>query len=717
MENRGIPEGWSGGQASRIGVDPTAPLPADLGSLPQAGGVHQEQIPQGRVAPPVTPKQKRQGWLKNWMFWAALAGLISGGAGLISVAMLLKLPAAPNCPSIFWPMASASVRLHCAQVAANKQTVNDLLQAIALVQALPKDHPWRPEINRFLEQWSLDILDIGDEAFQAGKLQEAIAIARKVPQDVPAYQLVEKRIDGWQSMWSQAEAIYKEAEAELREQHWHQAFMAAVRLLNVDNNYWTTTKYEELNNRIETTREDSNKLAKAQRLAQTGSLDNLLEATKLADSIGSNSYIYQDVKDALVGFGRKLLDMAQEMLDKRDFQEAIAIANQIPASTSLQSEAQDFVTIAEAWQSAGSGTVPSLEAAIATAQKLGSDRPLYNKAQELITRWQLEMEDIAHLERARGLAQQGTVGDLTAAIKEAELIRDTNPRASEAQQEINRWRQRVETIEDSPYLDRAENLAVGENVNSLSAAIDEASHIASGRALYREAQSKIRTWTQKIQLIEDQPYLNRAEEIAQLEDVNSLSSAINEASQIGRGRVLYREAQRKIWTWTQKIQRIQDQPYLDQARLLASSGNIVAAIAAAQRIQPGRALSSEAQAAINDWQGQIRARQNWLEARQLALQGTPDALVQAIRLADRVPTTSPLRSDANVAIAQWSQQMLSIARSRGEYDIPGGIAIAKQIPRGTDAYRVARRQIAIWQKFLNPEPPPTPEQSNTSEQQ
>lgn len=275
----------------------------------------------------------------------------------------------------------------------------------------------------------------------------------------------------------------------------------------------------------------------------------------------------------------------------------------------------------------------------------------------------------------------------------------------------------METVEDKPYLDRAEDLAIGENVNSLQAAIDEASHIASGRALYREAQSKIRTWTQKIQLIEDQPYLNRAEEIAQLEDVNSLSSAINEASQIARGRVLYREAQRKIWTWTQKIQRIQDQPYLDQARLLASSNNLVAAIAAAQRIQPGRALSSEAQAAINDWQGQIRARQNWLEARQLALQGTPDALAQAIRLADRVPTTSPLRSDANLAIAQWSQQMLSIARSRGEYDIPGGIAIAKQIPRGTDAYRVARRQIAIWQKFLNPEPPPTPEQSNTSEQQ
>jgi hypothetical protein len=59
---------------------------------------------------------------------------------------------------------------------------------------------------------------------------------------------------------------------------------------------------------------------------------------------------------------------------------------------------------------------------------------------------------------------------------------------------------------------------------------------------------------------------------------------------------------------------------------------------------------------------------------------------------------------------------LSIAQSRGEYDIPGGIAIARQIPRGTYAYRAAREQINIWQRFLNPEPPKTPEYSNTNNQ-
>ena len=753
MSNRGIPEGWSTSKDSSIGYTnqfPRSQLPVTPGSQPpedgdsvsrpvprpnvdpappsvdfvsphQSSSLHKRQptaeakdfvgespsqqpVPPGGVAPP-PPNPKRRGWLKNWVFWAAFTGLMSSGIGFGSIALLLKLPAAPNCPSIFWPMASASVRLQCAQVAASKQTVNDLLEAITLVQALRSDHPLRQEINGLLEHWSLDILDLADEAFQAGKLQEAIAIASKIPQDVPAYQSVKERISSWQSIWSAADEIYRNAEVEIRQQHWHQAYMTAVRLLNIENNYWTTTKYEELKNRIETTREDAKKLAQAQSLEQKGGLDNLLAALKLAESIGASSYIYQDAQDTVLELGNQMLELAQEKLEGRDADEAIAIANKISANSVLQSEAQDFVTIVSAWRSAWNGTIPSLSAAIEIAQNIGYDRPLYNKAQELISRWQLEIEDVSHLQRARELAQGGTIGDLTPAIAEAELIPDNNPRAQEAKQEINRWRRQVQTIEDQPYLSRALELAIPEDINSLQAAIIEASQVTSDRALYQEAQSKIRNWTRKIQQIQDQPYLDRANQIVNLEDVNSLQAAINEASQIASGRALYQEAQSKIRNWTRKIEQIQDQPYLDQARFLASNGNLGAAITAAQQIQPGRALSREAQAAVNDWQAQIRATQDWQLARRLALSGTPDALKEAINQAERVPTTSPLRIAVNAAIEQWSKQLLRMAQNRGEYDIPGGIAIAKLIPPNTDAYQAAQEQIELWQKFLNPPAP------------
>ena len=701
MRERGIPEGWSAGKASRLGDTnpfPQSPLPG----TPDSQRPEPPVPPGSEDQPPAKKQSKWQRWLRNWVFWATLGGLISGGLGFISVALLLRLPSLPNCPSIFWPMASASVRLYCAQVAANKHTVDDLLRAIALVQALPSDHPLHPEIDRYLEEWSVDLLNLGEESFQAGKLQEAIAIARKIPRNIAAYQLVGKQIDSWQSTWSTAEGIYKDTEAEIRQQHWHQAFMIAVQLLNVNNNYWSTTKYEELNNSIEIARIDATSLEKAQSLAKAGGVDNLLAAIKLADSISKTSYIYPDAQEVLPEYGRKLLDLAQAKLDQRDAQGAIEIANQIPASTSLQSEAQDFIIMASALRSAWLGTLPGLEEAIAQAQNISADGSLYNKAQELISSWQLEIEDVTHLDRAREFAQKGTVDDLRAALTEAQLIPDTNPRASEAKQEINRWRGQVETIQDRPYLDQAEQLASSQDINSLKAAINQASQIARGRALYQEAQNKIRNWNLTVQTVEDSPYLNRAEQLANSEDINSLQAAINEASQIANGRALYQKAQRRIWTWTRKIEQIQDQPYLEQARQQAESGNLPAAIATAQQIKPGRALSSVTQATINDWQGQIQARNNWTRARQIAVQGTPDALVEAISLADRVPTTSPLRSDVNDAINQWSNQMLSVALDVGESDIPRGIEIARQIPRGTDAYNAAQQQIGVWQKFLNP---------------
>lgn len=667
MREPGLPENWSRGIArgDRPGLPNAAnssagsQLPSNSSSEPSELSPHpalRRRKNNSSLPPNITPG-KLPKWLTNWVLWWGVAGLISSGVGVVAISMLLKLPAAPNCPAIFWPLATATVRMHCADVAANKQTVKDLLEAISLVQALPKNHPLRAEINKSLQQWTTDILDIGDRSFQAGKLPEAIAIAKKVPQNIPVYQVVQQRIASWESTWKKAEDTYNQAEAQLPQRNWHDAFMAAVRLLNVGNDYWATTKYEELNRLIETAKEDANSLDKAVALGDRGGINNLLEAIKIAQDIETSSYSYKDAQALIPKLGTEMLVLAQEALERKDAEEAISIANQIPASTNLQLEAKDLVTIAEAWRSAWLDNVPGLEGAIAIAQKVGQDRPLYNKAQELIARWQLEIEDVAHLQRARELAKGGTVGDLTAAIAQAEVVPDNNPRAVEAKEEVDRWRTKVETIEDRPYL-------------------------------------------------------NRAEELALIEDIGSLQAAINEASQINKGRALYSEARRKIRSWRQQIEQIEDRPLLDEARSLASTGNLPMAIRTAEQIKAGRSLSREAQSAINDWEGQINARVNWLESRQIAVQGTPDSLAKAIRVANRIPNSSPLRYEANSAIAEWSNRILSIAQERGQSDIPGAIAIAKLVPLGTEAYPGAQDQIATWQRFLNPPKPEIETQAN-----
>ncbi len=594
-------------------------------------------------------------WTKSWILWTGLLAIVPGSIGLISVALLLKLPEAPNCPAIFWPLASASVRLNCAQLAASKHTVNDLLEAIALVKELPQSHPLHTQVNHFLEQWSQEILQLADQSFQAGNLNEALAIAHKIPSDVVAAKLVQDKIVFWQSTWSKAEGIYQKAQVETSQQHWHDAFMISAKLLSVDNKYWQNTKYEELTAKITKAKEDGDKLAKAESLADGGNVDSILKAINLAESIGKDSYVYQKAQQMIPTLGRKMLDLAQARLDRKDADGAISIAQEIPASTGLEPETQDFITLTDAQRNAWVGSVAGLQTAISQAQQIDSTRPVYAKAQQLIARWQLEIEDVAHLEKAQSLASTGTINDLAAAVNEAQLVPPSNPRGHEARKQIGQWVGQIETIQDQPYLDRAEELAL------------------SG-------------------------------------DTTSLQAAITEASQIKRGRFLYHKAQQRIGKWAGDIQGIQDRPILNQAEDQATTGDLSTAINTAKQIQSGRSLSGEAQKDISNWQEEIDAKQNWKNAREVAVQGTPDALARAIRLAKRVPENNVLRNDANPAIDQWSMQLLDIARSQGQSDISKALVTAQLIPRGTAAYTLAQEQIKSWQQFLNPpQPVQTPE--------
>jgi soluble cytochrome b562 len=672
--NRKIPDRWPTSNSSQPDQSPewkptrdalaaNRPWVASAKGTPGAPLSGAYPVPQDWTAtePPSSPPPKKEGGRKrgfrqSWQFWALLIVLLSGGVGFMSVALLLKLPAVPNCPAIFWPTASASMRLYCAQLAANKQTAKDLLEAIALVEALPKDHPLRPTIDRNIEQWSLEILKIGEQKFQAGQLEEAIEIARKIPPQVKAYNLVEKQIERWKSVWGQAEEIYKKVENELRESNWTQAFREAVKLTSVDNKFWATTKYDEIAKKIQVAREDSAKLDKAYQLSRSGNVDNILEAIKQAEKITQASYAYKEAQDLIAECGKKLLQIAEERLKRRNWQGVLEIANKLPPVLKLDAEKEDLTNLAQALSASASGTSSDLERAIALAGNLRPDRPLYAKAQKLIGTWKQETEDVARLERARVYAQSGLVADLKTAIAEAEQIPNGNPRYQEARREIGRWTTQYETIEDQPYLDRAEQIASFGGSASLQEAIQEASRIAPGRALYKRAQGKIAEWTST-------------------------------------------------------IQREQDQPFLDQARALASTGNLTAAISSAQQISAGRTLYREAQNEIRAWQNEIEGQQLLQQANQAAAPGTANALASAIRLARQVPSSASVKADARAAANRWSDQLLSMANQQASYSLREAIAIAKMIPSGTMSFDAAQVQIQSWQRSL--EPPPSPVQTGS----
>lgn len=540
-------------------------------------------------------------------------------------------------------------------VRSGKGTVDGLLTAINLVEALSKDHPLRAEIDSNVEEWAVDILDLAEKEFNSGNLEGAIATARQIPNDVEAYNVVEKRVRHWQSVWSEGEAIFVEVERQLKESEWTQAFREAVKLLNLDNQYWATTRYDQITQEIALAQEESRKLDGAYVALRRGGIDNWLKAVEQADKINPNSYAHQEAQELIADAKEKIVGHIESLIDKRNWDALLDVTDRLSASLGLEEESEDWRTVASAGSDAQVGTVESLEAAILTAEQLKPSRPLYQLAQELIGRWKIEIQDVAYLDKAKQLAQPGNIENLNAAISQAELIPYNNPRYREARQEINRWTSQIQIVEDRPFLDRAEELAI------------------SGT-------------------------------------IPALQEAISQASLIGPDRALHNEAKERIGQWRYSIEQQEDRPYLDQAIALGNSGDYGAAIAAARQIRRGRALYPEARSHVGRWEREIQAQKDYQEAIVIAEARTPEALITAINILRKVPSSTDVGGESIQALNRWSYQLLAMAKNTANTSsLKEAIRLAKMIPSESDAYDAARSQIKVWRQILEPAPlPPVP---------
>ena len=555
---------------------------------------------------------------------------------------LFRIPNLPNCRAIFWPTASASLRLQCAESYAAQGDVENLLAAIALVDHLPDDHPLRNDINARIEDWATLVLDLAEQSFEEGEIEKAIESARKIPAKTAAAAVVEARIARWQIIWKEGESKFNTAIEKIKEKDFQAAFTLSVELLDVDNKYWSTEKYNELTKKISLAREDSRRLSEALGFAKEGTLKGYKEALKRLKEISKESVFYAEAQGKRKDIAKEMLEVSEGLLADRQLSAAQAMLNAIPRDVDLDEEIADFQIFVTAYQQAWTGNVNGLGNAISRLKAIGKNRPAYAKAQQLIGQWEAEIQDIALLNQAKERASRGSTADLSAAIEIASRISRDSAQWDNASAEISEWRTRVETVQDRPILDRADQLASVGSADNLRAAIQEARKISSGRTLASEAN-------------------------------------------------------RRIASWTERIQRIEDEPILNQARQTANRGDRAGAIAIASRISEGRALYESAQEEIGRWQAEENGRQRLGESINVAAGGDADSLANAIDLALKVPENSESRASANSQIDRWSWELLRQAESVALGNLGTAIGLASRIPSQAEAYEAAQGRLRDWQ--------------------
>lgn len=115
MTERDIPESWSSARATEpdeitrlsrspeFGETHVSGVPAN-GSTSKSVKRRKKDNSDQETVTPSTQNGQMPNWMKSWVLWTVLLALVPGSIGFISMAMLLKLPSAPNCPSIFGPL-------------------------------------------------------------------------------------------------------------------------------------------------------------------------------------------------------------------------------------------------------------------------------------------------------------------------------------------------------------------------------------------------------------------------------------------------------------------------------------------------------------------------------------------------------------------------------------------------------------------------------------
>ncbi len=561
---------------------------------------------------PPTVRDRIQSKLTDFLWplvWFAILATV-GGVSLRAVSVMTQNPPLPDCTQVA-RLSSDSERLLCVRASVKSGSAQALIEAIELVEPWTPDNPLYHEANQLMDQWSKALLDELQTMAQRGDVRQARALAARIPTQVEIYPEVKSAIATWDKEWSVGKEFEAKVLKAIAAQNWTGARRNLQSLKILNTRYWVSTRHDQLKERIDREEAARRQLNEAKALAKTGTktgdLAKLGEAFVIAREINLETAAWRDAKPDLDEWAERVMQYSFQKWEKEDIDAALKIAQLVPPNLALTSEAQDLLSFGHA-QRLASGShddwtpsyaqVYNLLEAIQAVQRISPSSPFYREAQDSLVMWQQKLDDMVQLQYANTLAQVGQRPTYRMAIAKAEQITQERPQRLQAQTLVSHWKKEIQRIEDRPVLNTAVKLASKGGKENLQHAIAEAKKVKKGRALRIQGQTYIAEWQARIETIEDQPILNKAEQLAQ---VGELAKAIVEASKIAEGRALREDAQTAVSGWTAEIQTAEDRPLLSRADRFAARGRLTEAIDTAAQIGPGRALHEEASASIAIW--------------------------------------------------------------------------------------------------------------------
>jgi hypothetical protein len=577
------------------------------------------------------------------LVWVGVTAFCAG-TGYAAYSWLSTIPSAPDCDRL-WFFTPNADKLFCFEQKARSGDQQAAFAGLDLIRDWANTHPLHKPAARLNQDWSKITLAIAKQKALDNQLDEAVAVANKIPASSPLYKEAQKAITSWQTNRQKVVALEASVETALKSQDWPTA-EKQIQPWAASGDGYQQQQFHRLMERIMTERIAANQLQQLRELinAAPGDAVVLGQAVKLASQIDPNRYSWKTAQAEVNRWSKALATLAATRLAQGDEAGAIVAAERLPQSVSLLPEVRDLLEWHRAQQldqrlaiatdasetasdpfaspfateASAATTGPRypweqpnwpnqywhLTATLATLQQVPSTSRVYDRVQALLPRLNSRLQDLNQLRLAQALADVQQIPSLQLAIQVAQGIAPNRPYRLYAQTLIAQWRNDIQRVEDRPILVAAQTRASLGKIPDFKAAIAQASKIRLGRALRPAAQAAIFDWQQQIQTIEDKPFLVQARQFAQQK---KLPEAIQAASQVKPGRALYTEAQDAVQTWTTVVQTAEDQPILQQAHALAEQGNLGAALDLAYQIAPGRALYREAQGSIAQWNAQLAA--------------------------------------------------------------------------------------------------------------